>query len=273
MDISVYKTLTIISLVVLIVYYSSFIIYTPLRYDWPKDVKFREYGSTIRMYDGSCPRGFCYNIPFEIETSQKAEINLDRKAGNQFIINSKTKIITSENVEFKLKGFINKTELKNVPDIKLNDDAVSLKIHDNAYFIDTINIKKENNPNILEVSNLVISRKVYPIDEITIPILFYKDKYVESINIPQIFPYFIKGGKKSDEIRYDVEIPDYYKIDKTTSGFQKVSVPYSNYEPFNIGQIEPIRTGTINQEIDDISKKKYSYLYYLSFIRESILFF
>ena len=210
-----------------------------------------------------CDR-FCYNTPFDVETKQILDINLVRKNDNTFVINSKTYIWTSANINFKANNFLNKSILEEIPEIYLNDRKLNLQTKNDFYEIETLSFSKEYTPNIFEVKNLRIKREIFPIDEIKKPLFFNKENYVESINLPQIFPIFVKTHGKTKEFVYNVEVPQFYTIDKSTSGFQKVSFVGRSFDlgaigapglKVNIGDFSPIRTGTINQTIDDESNK------------------
>lgn len=257
------KTLLTTLIVIIVLYYGKFIFYTPIDYHWPKDVVFRNYSSMIEDIKKDCDR-FCYNTPFEVETQQLMDINLVRKNDNTFIINSETYIWTSTNIDFKLNNHLNKSKLEGIPEIFLNDRKFNLQTKGDFYEIDTLGFTKENTPNIFKVRNLKIKRDIFPIDEIKKPLFFNKDNYVESINLPQIFPIFTKTGGETKEFIYNVEIPQFYTIDKATSGFQKVSFVGRSFDlghigapgvRINIGDFNPIRTGTIKQTIYPIPNK------------------
>lgn len=258
-----WRSVLIVIILILTIHYLRFVYTTPLNYDWPNDVKFKDYQSLVDDYNESCIRGFCYKLPFDVTTQQILEINIDRKEGNTFIINSKTFVETNENIELRFIHLLNESRVLGIPEISLNEEKKNMNISNGFYELEPIVFTSDKHPNIFDIKGLILKRDIYNLNEIKRPWFFKKDRYVESINIPEIFPFFIKKGEKTKEIIYTIEVPQFYKIDKLTSGFQKVSFPYNSINIgsdsskmiINIGELTPIRTGTINQLVDDTSNK------------------
>lgn len=284
------KKILVIVIIILVVYYGTFIVFTtpiePVDYhqlsnatiaNEVKLIDFKdllisgEFQDMLGESKGGCIRSFCYKIPFNVETQQVLDINLVRKNNNIFVVNSKTYVETENNISIAPNNFLNESILEGVPEIYLNGKKLELNRKNGFYEVGTLSFSKEKHTNVFEIKNLVIKRNIYPIDEIKRPLFFNKDNYVESINLPQMFPILIKNNGKTKEMVYNVEVPSFYRIDKETSGFQKVSyvgiIPESvdgspasiiinetQVKPFGIIPF-PVRTGTLEQDIDDESNK------------------
>ncbi|MBI2135361.1 hypothetical protein HYU09_05190 [Candidatus Woesearchaeota archaeon] len=260
------KILMYTIMLLLVFHYTIFIFRTPLDDDWPDYINFRDYQTMIDDFQQDCPRGFCYKAPFNVETEHIVDLKIERKESNVFSMNAKVLVDAEANIENKPSLFINESRVEGVPEIYLNHNPVKFSKEGGFYLIGSLFFSKDIKPNIFEIRNLVLKREIYPIDEIKVPLFFKKESYVESINLPQNLPIFITKGGHTKEFIYTIEVPKFYRVEKNTSGFQKVSFPYqtTSFEVnssmglvmnVNFGSLDVVRTGTIDQKIDDKSNK------------------
>lgn len=262
----IYKSIIIIFLLIISINYIVHIFKTPINhYNYPENSGFLSQTEYIDQFGNSCKSGnpskcceggFCYGIPFKIETSQILSIKTDKSQLNIFTIDSETIIVTERDILININEFIPKNITISPPLISLNEKLIPLIEKDNYYIInEPLYFKGNNYVNRLLINNLVMKREYFKLSEVKIPFFFNKEKYSQSLNLPQIYPLLVGIDSSTKEIVYSIEKIPFKKIDLELSGWQKVAHYYEKtiisgvgFGP-TIGEIKPWRVGVINQTI------------------------
>jgi hypothetical protein len=274
-----------------------------------KDIETLSIQEMIQQHNMTLP--LIHFVEFDTNTKQSIEISQVRYGDNLFNIKGEGMITSQFPINMITSSIIEKDKVEGYPQIRFNNEDINvleLKTKTGGpsdgvlctncgeenifYALPNLQIKGNNFVNKYEI-NLNLFREIYEINEIKTPWFFNKISYTRSINLPSsLLPIIIKKNNESDYLTYILNLPPYERIDKKTSGWQKV---YFYYHPiylesdnevigkFRIGSYEPQRNGTINQTIikennkyifkTKISEDNLPYNFEVTFLPSRIFFF